>query len=67
MDRISHATEENAELLGHLLIVAQQVAKEQNLVEGFRIVINDGAQGCQTIFHLHVHVLGGRQMQWPPG
>jgi len=54
-------------LLGHLLIVARKVAAEQNLAKGFRIVINDGKDGGQEVFHIHIHVLGGRQMSWPPG
>ncbi|CAN0382559.1 unnamed protein product [Ectocarpus sp. 8 AP-2014] len=49
------------------MFVAQKVAKEQGLDEGFRVVVNDGVQGCQTVYHLHVHVIGGRQLKWPPG
>jgi histidine triad (HIT) family protein len=52
---------------GHLLYTAQKVAREQKLDEGFRVVINDGPGGCQTVYHLHLHVLGGRKMLWPPG
>ncbi len=55
------------QLLGHLLIVARKVAKDQGLKDGYRVVINDGVQGCQSVFHLHVHVMGGRQLKWPPG
>lgn len=55
------------QLLGHLLVVARKVAAEQNLAKGFRIVINDGKDGGQEVFHIHIHVLGGRQMSWPPG
>ena len=55
-------------LLGHLLLVAKRVAELQGLAnEGFRIVINDGKKGCQSVYHLHVHVIGGRQLTWPPG
>jgi histidine triad (HIT) family protein len=54
-------------LLGHLLVVARKCAKEQGLDNGFRIVINDGKEGSQSVYHLHIHVLGGRQMNWPPG
>ncbi|KAL1426329.1 hypothetical protein MTO96_003343 [Rhipicephalus appendiculatus] len=54
-------------ILGHILFVAQHVAKEQKLDKGFRIVINDGPQGCQSVYHVHIHVLGGRQLGWPPG
>jgi histidine triad (HIT) family protein len=53
-------------LLGHLLLVAAQVARQEGL-EGWRAVINSGAAAGQTVFHLHVHVIGGRPMAWPPG
>ena len=55
-------------LLGHLLLTAQKVAEQEGLAEsGFRLVINAGRDGGQEVPHLHVHVLGGRQMLWPPG
>jgi histidine triad (HIT) family protein len=55
-------------LLGHLLIVAQDLARQQGLTDdGYRLVINAGDAGGQAVPHLHVHLLGGRQMQWPPG
>ena len=44
-----------------------QVAKQEGLSEGYRIAINDGRNGCQSVYHLHLHVIGGRQMTWPPG
>ena len=55
------------QLLGHLLLVAKKVAAEQNLTDGYRLCINNGKDGAQSVHHLHIHVLGGRQMQWPPG
>lgn len=55
------------QLLGHLLLTARKVAKEQGLDNGFRLVINDGKDGAQSVYHLHIHILGGRQMTWPPG
>ena len=55
------------QLLGHLLLVAKKVAAELGLGNGYRVVINDGKDGGQEVFHLHIHVLGGRQMKWPPG
>ena len=55
------------QLLGHLMYVANKVAAQEGLVNGYRVVINDGADGGQTVFHLHIHVLGGRSMKWPPG
>ncbi|KAL4660447.1 histidine triad nucleotide-binding protein 2, mitochondrial-like [Arapaima gigas] len=65
--RISKAKDDDAELLGHLLVVAKNMALQEGLQEGYRIVINDGKHGSQSVYHLHVHVLGGRQMKWPPG
>lgn len=49
------------------MYTAQKVAKDENLCEGFRVVINDGPGGCQSVYHLHLHVIGGRQLTWPPG
>ncbi|XP_034025376.1 uncharacterized HIT-like protein Synpcc7942_1390 isoform X2 [Thalassophryne amazonica] len=65
--KISEAKDEDAELLGHLLVVAKNVAKKEPLDEGYRIVINNGKHGSQSVYHLHIHVLGGRQLLWPPG
>ncbi|XP_076241189.1 histidine triad nucleotide binding protein 1 [Calliopsis andreniformis] len=67
ISQLSKAEDEDEALLGHLMIVARKVAKQQGLNDGFRLVINDGRHGAQSVFHLHLHVLGGRQMQWPPG
>jgi histidine triad (HIT) family protein len=66
--RIAAVAETDEPLLGHLLYVAQNVAKQQGLQDsGFRIVINNGRNGGETVPHLHVHVLGDRAMGWPPG
>lgn len=65
--QLSKCDDDDEQLLGHMMVVAKKVAKEQNLSKGFRLVINDGPQGCQSVYHLHMHVLGGRQMGWPPG
>lgn len=54
-------------LLGHLLLVAKEVAAKEGLSAGYRVVVNSGADGGQTVDHLHVHVMGGRAMAWPPG
>jgi histidine triad (HIT) family protein len=54
-------------LLGHLLWVAAEVAREKELSKGYRVVVNNGAYGGQTVDHIHLHVLGGRPMSWPPG
>lgn len=64
--RLSQSEDGDAELLGHLLLVARKVAAEAAL-EDFRLVVNDGPGAGQTVFHLHVHVIGGRPMSWPPG
>jgi len=66
--RIDQAAPEDQAFLGRLLLVARDLAKEVGLNEaGFRIVINNGRNGGETVPHLHVHVLGGRHMGWPPG
>ncbi|XP_048346278.1 adenosine 5'-monophosphoramidase HINT2-like [Sphaerodactylus townsendi] len=57
----------DAQLLGHLLVVASQTAKTQGLSHCYHVVINDGKPKAQSIYHLHLHVLGDGQMGWPPG
>ena len=66
IERLAAAEEEDEALLGHLLLVAKRVAADAGLTD-FRLVVNNGAGAGQTVFHLHVHVLGGRPMTWPPG
>jgi len=66
IDRLANAKEQHKDLLGHLILKAKDIAKQQNL-EHFRIVINNGEQVGQSVFHLHLHILGGRAMGWPPG
>ena len=63
---LAQASAEDQALLGHLLLVAARVARQEGL-EAFRTVINSGAAAGQTVFHLHVHVIGGRPLAWPPG
>jgi histidine triad (HIT) family protein len=66
--RLGEAKPEHAPLLGHLLLTASAVAKQEGIADsGFRVVINHGPDGGETVPHLHVHVLGGRPMSWPPG
>lgn len=65
--RLAEATEDDQEILGHLLLTAQKVARDLKLVKGFRVVINNGPDGGETVPHLHVHLLGGRPLDWPPG
>jgi histidine triad (HIT) family protein len=65
--RIAEAKAEDERLLGHILLKAAEVAKQLNLTSGYRLVINNGADGGETVPHLHVHILGGRHLAWPPG
>jgi histidine triad (HIT) family protein len=66
--RVAATTVDDEPLLGHLIRVAQTVASQEGLHDtGFRLVINNGRDGGETVPHLHVHVLGGRPMAWPPG
>ena len=60
-------TENDTALLGHIYGVIRKLAKDLNLEKGYRIVSNCGSDGGQTVYHLHFHLLGGRQMSWPPG
>jgi histidine triad (HIT) family protein len=64
---LAEADADDTALLGHLHAVAKQLAAEHNLSKGYRTVMNTGSDGGQTVFHLHVHLLGGRPMHWPPG
>jgi histidine triad (HIT) family protein len=65
--RLSDAESQDHALMGHLLLTAKRVAEQVGLTNGYRIVINTGPDGGQTVYHLHLHILGGRQMHWPPG
>jgi len=58
---------ENTTLLGHLLASVAEIARQKGLAKGYRVVINTGADGGQTVDHLHLHLLGGRHLTWPPG
>lgn len=66
--KLSEAEPEDKELLGHLLLTVKEIARQAGLQEkGYRVVINTGDDGGQTVFHLHLHILGGRSLHWPPG
>lgn len=65
--RLSESNAEDAALMGHLLMTVKQVAEQANLSNGYRVVINNGVDGGQTVDHLHLHILGDRSMGWPPG
>ena len=60
-------TEEDEPLVGHLFLVAQRVADDEGLTDGYRTVFNNGPDAHQTVAHIHLHLLGGRRMSWPPG
>lgn len=65
---LAHATEQDEALLGKLMLAVRRVAEDAGLVQsGYRVVLNTGAGAGQSVFHMHVHVLGGRRMKWPPG
>jgi histidine triad (HIT) family protein len=66
--RLGEATDADETLLGHLLLTAAEVAKREGIAEnGYRVIVNQGWHAGESVPHLHVHVLGGRQMKWPPG
>jgi histidine triad (HIT) family protein len=67
IDRLSNATPEDQSLLGHLMLAAGKVARQLGVGDTFRLVVNNGAGAGQTVFHLHLHILAGRNLQWPPG
>ena len=67
IESVNEVEDADKALLGRLFLVARQVAKDEQVAAGYRLVVNTGAQAGQSVFHLHVHLLGGRRMNWPPG
>lgn len=67
IDSLAEAKAEHAALLGHLMVKAAEIARDSGLGKGYRVVINTGPDGGQSVGHLHLHLLGGRHMGWPPG
>jgi len=65
LDRLIHAEEKHKDLLGHMMVTVPRVAKAAGL-DSYRLVINDGENAGQTVFHLHMHILGGAHLKWPP-
>ena len=65
--KLSDSTTEDQSILGHLMLVAGQIADQLGLDETFRLVVNNGAKAGQSGFHLHLHLLSGRPLNWPPG
>jgi len=65
---MAEVSENDKELIGHLYIVASKIAKDEGVSDsGYRLVVNTNNEGGQEVYHLHIHLLGGRQMTWPPG
>ena len=67
IEKLSDANIEDQALLGHLMLVAGNIAEQLNLDNTFRIIINNGAGAGQSVFHLHLHLMSGRPLSWPPG
>lgn len=65
--QLGDAESKDGDLMGHLLLTVKRVAQQAGLNNGYRVVINNGADAGQSVNHLHLHILGGRQMSWPPG
>ncbi|MCU0527593.1 MAG: histidine triad nucleotide-binding protein [Elainella sp. Prado103] len=65
--KLADAESQDHALMGHLLLTVKRVAEQLGLEKGYRVVINTGEDGGQTVYHLHLHLLGGRAMGWPPG
>jgi histidine triad (HIT) family protein len=65
--KLSDAVPADQALLGHLLLVANKVATDAGIADAYRVIVNNGAGAGQSVFHLHIHVLAGRPMKWPPG
>ena len=65
--KVSDASKEDKDLLGHLMWVAGEVARQLGVEDSFRLVVNNGAKAGQSVFHVHIHLLSGRPFTWPPG
>ena len=64
---IDHLSDEDEQLVGHIYLVIKQIAAGEGLENGYRVIVNCGEEGGQTVDHLHFHLLGGRGLSWPPG
>ena len=67
IEKLLDATSSDATILGHLMVKAAEIAKQEGLKDDCRFVINNGAKAGQSVYHLHIHILGGRSFSWPPG
>ncbi len=65
--RLADATAEDRTVLGHMMLTAAKIARDQGYGDAYRLVVNNGEGAGQTVFHLHIHILGGRPFTWPPG
>ena len=65
--KLSDSSDDDKNVLGHLMLIARDISYELGLDETFRLVVNNGAKAGQSVFHLHIHLLSGRQLNWPPG
>ena len=67
LDKLSNATQEDQALLGHMLLAVGKITRQLKIDGAFRLTVNNGAQAGQSVFHLHMHILAGRPLRWPPG
>ena len=67
IEKLSDAQPDHQSLLGHLMLTAGTIAAQEGIGEAFRLVANNGAKAGQSVFHLHLHIIGGRPLNWPPG
>ncbi len=65
--KLSEVEEEDKTLLGHLMVKVAEITAKLGIKDNFRLVVNNGPQACQTVYHLHLHILSGRMFHWPPG
>jgi len=65
--KLSDASDDDQAVLGHLMLIAKDISNQLGLDETFRLVVNNGAKAGQSVFHLHIHLLSGRPLNWPPG
>tara|TARA_B100000575_G_C23012062_1_gene582966 strand:+ start:515 stop:856 length:342 start_codon:yes stop_codon:yes gene_type:complete len=65
--KLSDSSDDDKNVLGHLMLIARDISNELGLDETFRLVVNNGAKAGQSVFHLHIHLLSGRPLNWPPG
>jgi histidine triad (HIT) family protein len=67
LTKLSDGSQQEQSLLGHLMLTAPLIAQQQGFADDFRVVINNGESAGQTVFHLHIHIIAGRELSWPPG